>query len=143
MKQIIKFSEYDKNPEMINEGYMGLKDWTDSDNTADFMYNIGKELAKSLNVKFNSHVSMKDNGYNTDGAEDVGMAAEYWLPIIDKLCGSAGTDMLKSSMKKLSAKLQAKLDAREKAKTKGEEVADAKHVAAWKRMKAFADKYSA
>jgi len=142
MKKVVKYTEFAKNPEKINEGYMGLKDWTDSDNTADFMFDCGKDLARALNSKFSSHVNAQDNGYNTDGAEDVGMAAEYWMPILDKVGGSTLTDMMKPSMKKVAAKLQAKLDAREKDKAKGKDVADGKHVAAWKRMKAFAEKWA-
>lgn len=121
---------------------LGLKKWSDSDNTADFMYDIGKELAKSLNSRFMSRVTKKDNAINTDGAEDVAMAAEYWMKKLDEIGGDGLKSILKPSMKKLASVLNAKINSRQKDKDKGEDVADASHLAAWKRMLAFAEKHS-
>lgn len=136
--EIKKFNEFEN--ETLNEGYMGLTEWTDSDNTSDFMAKIQKDFVKVLEEHFEKHINKKDNHINTDGDEDVALVAEFLFPILDKCY--ADLTPLKSTMKKLVAKMDARLEWHEKQKSKNEESYDAKDLAAFKRMKAFAEKHS-
>lgn len=136
--EIKKFNEFEN--ETLNEGYMGLKNWTDSDNASDFMGRISKDIVSLVKSHFEKHINKKDNHINTDGDEDVAMVAEFLFPILDKCY--ADLTPLKSTMKKLVTKMDAKLEWHEKQKSKQEEGYDAKHLAAFKRMKAFAEKHS-
>ena len=50
-------------------GYMGLGTWVESDMAADMVYEVYEVVVKKLKKQINK----KENSFNTDGIENVGL----------------------------------------------------------------------
>jgi hypothetical protein len=73
------------NESLVIEGFMGMRDWRDSDTAADFMSNIFDNVVKNLKAYFDKEITKKNSSFNTPGYVNVILAAKKWYPFLNSI----------------------------------------------------------